>query len=69
MKLTKADRLRHVLQMQANFALEGLVPDQTDLKMQADYVLGHVSLRDMLSYAYAFAAAAKANEIDTLRRE
>lgn len=63
MSSTIADRLRQVVQMRANFALEGFEPDATDLFLQSCYVLGHVTVNDMLTYARAYAAGVQGSQL------
>ena len=56
---TKKQRQRHVAQMNANFAIEGLTPDDDDKKLQQQYIDGVVTLEDMLAHARDFAAKAQ----------
>ena len=49
-------RRKQVHAMRANFALEGIYPGADDLTLQEAYVMGHVSISDMLEHARAFAA-------------
>ena len=49
-------RRKQVHAMRANFALEGIYPDADDLTLQDAYIMGHVSISDMLEHARAFAA-------------
>jgi len=41
--------------MQASFALEGMLPDEADLVLETNYVLGQVNLSDMLDHGRAYA--------------
>ncbi len=54
---TRAEREKHVAQMRANFAIEGIRPDAGDLDMQQRYIDGTANLDDLLQYARAFAVA------------
>ena len=65
MSSTIAERLHQVVQMQANFALEGFEPEETDLLLQSRYVLGHVSVNEMLTYARAYAAGVKRSQLSS----
>lgn len=53
--LSITERRRHVARMRTNFALEGLLPDATDLVLQGGYISGQLSLVDLLAYARAYA--------------
>lgn len=55
---TKAERRRHVAQMNANFAIEGFTPDAEDKELQRRYIEGQATLDDMLKHAREFAAKA-----------
>lgn len=52
---TREDRTRHVVQMRANFALEGMLPQTDDLELQQCYIEGKISVDEMLNYAQDFA--------------
>ena len=54
---TKAEREKHVVQMRANFAIEGLQPDAADLAIQQRYIDGTATADDLLEHARAFAIA------------
>ena len=54
---TKTEREKHVAQMRANFAIEGMQPDAEDLAMQQRYIDGTASTDDLLQHARAFAIA------------
>ena len=47
-------RSKHVAQMRANFAIEGLLPDCDDLELQRRYVAGEIDLEAMLLHARDF---------------
>jgi len=64
MNLTTSERLRHVVRMRASFALEGLQPSKIDLLLLRNYVLGKISLKDMLSHAKEYAETAQRNIAD-----
>lgn len=49
-------RRKQVYAMRVNFALEGIHPDADDLTLQEAYIMGHVSISDMLEHAREFAA-------------
>lgn len=55
---TREERKRHVVQMLANFRLEGLEPDAADKQLQTAYIDGTATLDDMLTHARSFAANA-----------
>jgi hypothetical protein len=55
---TREERKRHVVQMLANFRLEGLEPDAADKQLQAAYIDGTATLDNMLTHARSFAANA-----------
>lgn len=52
---TTDERLNHVARMRTNFAMEGMLPDATDLAWQIRYIDGDLTLNDMLVYARALA--------------
>ena len=54
---TRAEREKHVAQMRANSAIEGIHPDAGDSVMQQRYIDGTASLDDLLQHARAFAVA------------
>lgn len=54
----KAARRRMVEQMNANFALEGVEPDEVDRLNQERFIEGTMSGDEMLQYASAFAEKA-----------
>ena len=56
---TPAQRAMQVLQINANQALEGLRPDETDKAIQARYINGTASLADILQHARDFVAGVK----------
>lgn len=58
-RMTRKKRQHDVEQMNANFAIEGFTPDETDKKLQEDYVNGAVTTDDMLRHAHEFAEKAK----------
>lgn len=62
MKLTGYERLRHVARMRTNNALEGLLPDETDLLELEGYISGELSLGDMLASAREYADASQLKE-------
>lgn len=53
-------RRDHVAQTNASMALEGLVPDESDIALQQAYIAGTASTDDLLRAAHAYAAQAKA---------
>lgn len=55
MNISIAERAQHVARMRANFALEGLHADATDLALQEAYISGETTLSELLAYAQAFA--------------
>lgn len=55
MNTTGTDRTGDVRRMPANFAMEGLLPDATDLLLQGWYAEGKLTLDDLLAYAKAYA--------------
>jgi hypothetical protein len=57
MNLTSVERDRLVARMRANFALEGLQPDATDIALQIGYISGALTLSDMLAYARDYAVS------------
>lgn len=57
MNRTSNERLRDVARMRANFALEGLLPDEADIALQDAYIGGELTLAEMLAYARTFALA------------
>ena len=58
-KLTsRAERERHVTQMLTNMRLEGVIPDDTHLRLLQRYIEGTASLDDLLTHARQFAAEA-----------
>lgn len=57
MKLTRADRERHVAKMRENFRLEGFEPSDADKKLQQEYIEGTKTLDDLLDHANQFAKA------------
>lgn len=54
---TQDSRRKHVLAMNASFALEDMHPDAQDIALQQRYIDGEIGLSDMLTYAVAFANA------------
>ena len=52
---TREQRLHHVTQMRASFAIENMLPDAEDRKMQERYIAGEIDLHAMLKYATEFA--------------
>jgi hypothetical protein len=52
---TREDRARHVAQMRANFALEGMLPRADDIELQQCYIEGEISVDEMLHFAQDFA--------------
>jgi hypothetical protein len=56
---TRAQRQKHVRQMNANHAIEGFAPDATDKQLQQQYIDGTASLEDMLAHAREFAGQAQ----------
>ena len=57
--LTANERRKFVEQANANSALEGLIPDATDLERQARFIKGEISSADMLNEVKAEARALK----------
>lgn len=55
---TKAERRRHVAQMNANFGIEGFKPDADDKELQRRYIDGDATLDDMLKHAVQAATKA-----------
>lgn len=55
MKPSKEDRCCHVVRMRANFAIEGMQPDEVDIALQNAYIAGEMTLNEMLAYAWSFA--------------
>jgi hypothetical protein len=41
--------------MRANFAIEGMQPDEVDIALQNAYIAGEMTLNEMLAYAWSFA--------------
>ena len=62
MTTTTDERFSHVACMRTNFAMEGLLPDATDLALQTGYIDGDLTLNDMLSYGRAFAKSMALSE-------
>jgi Antitoxin VbhA len=54
---TSPQRLKHVSQMRASFAIEGIEPMSDDLAMQQRYVEGTLSLAGMLQHAHDYVRA------------
>ncbi|GAB3417455.1 antitoxin VbhA family protein [Massilia agilis] len=50
-------RRQDVARMNASFALSGFTPDEQDLENQRRYILGELTLDDLLAHAQAFAQA------------
>jgi len=50
-------RRQDVAQMNASFALSGFTPDEQDVENQRRYILGELTLDDLLAHAHAFARA------------
>ncbi|GAB3441679.1 antitoxin VbhA family protein [Massilia solisilvae] len=50
-------RRNDVMQMNAIFELSGFTPDGQDLENQRRYILGELTLNDLLAHAQAFARA------------
>lgn len=55
---SRAERERHVAQMLASSRLEGLEPDEAHQQLLQEYIEGTASLKDLLTHARQFAAAA-----------
>lgn len=56
---SRAERNFYVMQMRANFLIEGMEPSPDDLAMQQRYVDGTVSLAEMLEHARDYARTIK----------
>lgn len=52
---TREERAHHVMQMRANSAIEGMLPQTDDLELQQRYIDGQISINEMLQYAQHFA--------------
>lgn len=59
---TWGERERHVRQLMANLAIEGMHPDGSDKQMLQAYIDGTATLDDLLEHAKAFAAAAQCQQ-------
>ena len=57
---TPADRAEYLRQVNANHAIEELVPDQADVALQVAFVFGKATVADMLTAALDFAQRHKA---------
>lgn len=57
MKLTRADRERHVAKMREYFLLEGFEPSDDDKRLQQQYIDGTKTLDELLEHANQFAKA------------
>lgn len=57
-KTTAEQRREHVKQMNANNAIEGFIPDETDKRLQAEYIDGKITLLALLDHAQQAAIAA-----------
>lgn len=51
----------NITQMRANFAIENMKPDTTDIFLQDAYKKGNLKLSDLLAYAINFANQHAAN--------
>lgn len=63
MKSTVEGRRKHVRQMRANFAIENMLPDDSDIALQVAYISGNIGLDVMLAHAYAYAKLAAQQEL------
>jgi len=52
---TSTERARNLHQANANQAIEGFHPDETDKAIQAMYIAGTATLADLLAHAQKFA--------------
>jgi hypothetical protein len=52
---SRHERSSHVVQMRANFSIEGMEPSADDRQLQQRYIDGTVSLEEMLQHARAYA--------------
>lgn len=50
-------RSDQVIQANANMALEGFQPDQSDMEIQAEYLAGTATTEDLLAHAHDFVAS------------
>lgn len=48
-------RQQHVEQMNANMAIEGFYPDESDIILQKGYINGTVTIDDLLRHAREYA--------------
>lgn len=62
MSTNSQKRKEDVEQMNANFAIEGFTPDETDKKLLKGYVDGTVTITDMLRHAHEYALQAKTDK-------
>ncbi len=58
LSITASERALYVLQANANQAIEDFYPDESDKKLQAQYVIGTATLDDLLNHAREFAGHA-----------
>ena len=54
-RTTREERVRHVVRMRANLAIEDMHAQADDLDLQQRYIDGDITLADMLASAHNFA--------------
>lgn len=59
---SRHERRDHVVQMRANFSIEGIEPSPDDLSLQRRYIDGTVSLAGMLQHARDYVLTAQGAE-------